>query len=78
MRAQGRSKGILQQMASELQPAGALQDSHEGKRDRMTNGSAAAHGQAGLPGARKSARHMPHGAGSQGAAMSASEACSRS
>ena len=75
---QGRSKGILHQMAGEPLPAVALQDSQEGKQDRMTNGFAAAHGQAGLPRARKSARHMPHGAGSQGVTMSASEACSRS
>ena len=63
-------------MAGEPLSAVALQDSHEGKQDRMANGFAAVHGQAGLPRARKSARHMPRGADSQGAAMSASEACS--
>ncbi|CAK0758926.1 hypothetical protein CVIRNUC_002658 [Coccomyxa viridis] len=69
----GRSKGILQQMAGEQLSAVAPQDSHGRKQDSMANGSAAAHGPAGLPGARKSARHMSHGAGSQSMAMSASE-----
>ena len=62
-------------MAGEPLSAVALQDSHERKQDSMTNGFAAAHGPAGLPGARKSARHMARGPDLQGVAMSASEAC---
>ena len=72
MRLQGRSKGILHQMAREPLSAAALWDS-QGKHSRVTNGLA---GQAGLLGARKSVMHMPHAADSHGVAASASEACS--
>ena len=75
MRPQGRPKGFLHQMAGEPLAAAALRDSH-GKHDRMANGLAAPHGQPGLLGAQKSARHMLRAADSHGVAVSAGEACS--
>lgn len=75
MTVQTRTKGVLSQMASEFMKATPLQNSKEGKQSPSVAEAGAAGGQAGSPGARKSARQTSHAANSLGVHLLASEVC---